>query len=286
VTSPYAGNGLSRRTLLRALGLAPLAATLPLPAQATAATPARATYTLVAGTLASAATRRKHNWVITYPAGHSIDEHLPVAIVLHGSDGKASSMIGLGYPDRLDALVAAGKSKPYALASIDGDNGFFQKTGGRDYGKLVATEFLGVLAARGLDTSRLALTGWSMGGWGALRLSQRELRGKVRVLTAVSTPCYPNWKSVPGWERTDMTKAAFNANNFYGHPKLLAKPRIYLLCGTTDAFYKGNKAFAKVLDKAKGVRAPKTSFTKGGRHSESYWKSVVARQLAYLGHYL
>lgn len=278
--------GLSRRTLLQGLGLAPFAAALPLAGPILAATPAdAATYTLVADTLASAATGKTHTWVITYPAGHATTEHLPVAVVLHGSGGQAHSMIELGYPERLDALIAAGKSKPYVLASIDADNGFYQKMAGRDYGRLVATEFLGVLAARGLDTSRLALTGWSMGGWGALRLAGRELRGRVRVVAAVSTPCYSSWKRLPRAGRSAMTKAQFTANNFYGHPKLLKKPRIFLLCGKTDAFCKGNKAFARVLDKARGVRAPKTSFGKGG-HSSPYWQSVASRQLAYLGKYL
>jgi S-formylglutathione hydrolase FrmB len=286
VTDPATPGSPTRRTLLRALGLAPFAAALPLGAQTVLAGPAAAaTYTVVAGALASTATGRTHNWVLTYPSGHATTEHLPVAIVMHGTGGRASSMIGLGYPDRLQTLISAGKSQPYVLASIDADNGYYQRMGSRDYGKLVATEFLGFLAGRGLDTSRLALTGWSMGGWGALRLAERELHGKVKVIAAVSTPAYSSWKRVPSYERTDMTKGQFNANNFYHHPTLLAKPRIFLLCGKSDGFYPGNKAFAKVLDKAKGVRAPKTSFTKGS-HSASYWTSVASRQLQYVGKYL
>jgi S-formylglutathione hydrolase FrmB len=286
VTPPDAGAALSRRSLLQAIGLAPLAAVFPLAAQTVAATPAAAaTYTTITGRLTSAATGRKHNWTLTYPAGHGTGEHLPVAIVLHGSEQNAYTMLGLGYPGRLDALIAAGEAPAFALASIDGYNGYYERKGSRDYGKLVATEFLGLLAARGLDTSRLALTGWSMGGWGALRLAQHQLHGRVKVVTATSTPCYSSWKSQPAYVRSDQTKAQFTANNFYHQPELLTNLPIYLLCGTKDGFYKGNKAFAKVLGKARGVRKPKTSFTSGS-HSTKYWKSVVERQLRYIGTYL
>lgn len=291
MTDPDAAEGLSRRTLLRAVALAPLATAVPLVAQTVTATPAAAaSYTLVGGRFTSASTGRQHKWVVTYPAGHGTDAHLPVAIVMHGSNQTAYTMAGgifggLGYPERLDALIRAGKAPAFALASIDGYNGYYEKKGSRDYGKLVATEFLDLLTARGLDTSRLALTGWSMGGWGALRLAQRELRGRVKAITATSTPCYPTWKSQPSSERADQTKAQFDANNFYHHPGLLAGVPIYLLCGTRDGFYKGNKAFAKVLAKAKGVRTPKVHFSKGG-HTTAYWKSVVTSQLQFVGKYV
>jgi S-formylglutathione hydrolase FrmB len=79
-----------------------------------------------------------------------------------------------------------------------------------------------------------------------------------------------------------MTKSQFNANNFYPHPGLLTKPHICVLCGKSDGFYKGNKAFAKVLDKARGVRKPKTHFSSGG-HSPTYWKSVLDTALRHVG---
>ena len=286
VTNPDAGEGLSRRALLQAVGLAPLAAALPFATQALTAAPAvAATYPSDAGTFTSTYTRLVHNWTLTYPAGHTAEDHLPVALALHSSYGNATEMLGLGMPDRLDALIAAGKTPAFALASIDSMNGFYEKKGGRDYGKVVSDEFLKLLTERGLNTARLGIIGWSMGGWGAFRLAQHELHNKVRVISAISTPCYPNWKTWPSYEREDMTKAQFLANNFYHHPKLLAKPRISIFCGTSDGFYKGNKAFAKVLDKAKGVRKPRTHFSSGG-HSRTYWESVLDPALTHIGRYL
>jgi S-formylglutathione hydrolase FrmB len=286
VTNPDAGEGLSRRSLLQALGLAPLAIALPVATQALTATPAvAATYPSDAGTFTSTYTRLAHNWTLTYPDGHTADDHLPVALALHSSNGDATEMLGLGFPERLDALISAGKTPPFALASIDSMNGFYEKKGSRDYGKVVSVEFLKLLADRGLNTSRLGIIGWSMGGWGAFRLAQHELHGKVRVISAISTPCYSSWKTWPSYEHGDMTKSQFTANNFYHHPGLLAKPRIYIFCGKSDGFYKGNKAFAKVLDKARGVRKPKTHFSSGG-HTRHYWQSVLDPALTHIGRYI
>jgi S-formylglutathione hydrolase FrmB len=284
VITPDAGSGLSRRSLLQALSLAPLAAAVPLAGQAITATPAAAagSYTPLGGTFTSRYTRLVHNWTLTYPAGHVQGEHLPVALALHSSYGDATEMFVLGMPGHLDALIAAGKTPPFALASIDSMNGFYEKKGSRDYGKVVAVEFIDLLTKQGLNTSRLGIIGWSMGGWGAFRLAQRELHNKVNVISAISTPCYPSWKTWPSYERDDMTKSQFNANNFYPHPGLLTKPHICVLCGKSDGFYKGNKAFAKVLDKARGVRKPKTHFSSGG-HSPTYWKSVLDTALRHVG---
>ena len=289
MTTKDPGTGLSRRSLLQAMGLAPLAAALPLAAQAITATPAAdaaaAASDPVTGRFTSTFTGLAHSWTLTYPAGHTTDERLPVVLALHSSNGDATEMLGLGFPQRLDALIAAGTAPPFALASIDSMNGFYAKKGGRDYGKVVSDEFLKLLTDRGLDTSRLGIIGWSMGGWGALRLAQHELHDKVSAISAISTPCYSSWKTWPSYEHGDMTRSQFDANNFYHHPKLLAKPHIYLLCGRSDGFYKGNKAFATVLDKAKGVRKPKTHYT-AGDHSRTYWKSVLDTALRHVGHYL
>jgi S-formylglutathione hydrolase FrmB len=105
------------------------------------------------------------------------------------------------------------------------------------------------------------------------------------VISAISTPCYSSWKTWPSYERADMTKAQFTASNFYHHPGLLAKPQISMFCGKSDGFYKGNKAFAKVLDRAKGVRKPKTHFS-AGDHSPGYWKSVLDPALTHIGRYI
>jgi predicted peptidase len=235
----------------------------------------------VYGTLASPSTGLTHNWIVVYPPGSSVKAKLPVVIVLHGAGDTFDALNHLDYHVHLGEAVRAGV-RPFALAAIDGGLLFWQKLNGQDAGALVATDFLGLLAARGLDTSRLALTGWSMGGWGTLRLAGNELAGKLRAIAPISTPLYPDAAAAP--ERW-MTDAEFAANNPYTHPQWAAGLPLWLACGTSDQFYPGNVSFTAILGRTPGVLPPQTHFTAGG-HDFTFWESIAADQFRFLGEHL
>lgn len=237
--------------------------------------------TPVHGTLASAATGLTHNWVVIYPPGSPTTAALPVAIVLHGMGDNIDALNKLNYAVHLGEAVRVGVP-PFALAAIDGGVLFWQKMNGQDGGALVATDFVGLLASRGLDTSRLALTGWSMGGWGTLRLAGHELSGKLRAAAPVSSPLYPNAASTPEhW----MSDADFEANNPYTRPQLLKGLPLWIACGTSDPFYPGNVDFVRILRKSPGVLKPQTHFSPGV-HGFVFWESIVTDQFRFLGKHL
>ncbi|MBV9098912.1 MAG: esterase, partial [Frankiaceae bacterium] len=48
-----------------------------------------------------------------------------------------------------------------------------RRSDGDDPQLMLLTEFIPLLASRGLRTDRLGLAGWSMGGYGALLLAER-----------------------------------------------------------------------------------------------------------------
>jgi hypothetical protein len=237
---------------------------------------------VVRGTLYSKATGLDHDWVIYYPPSSKAGAKLPVAIVLHGLGDNISIMDGINYSTHLAQAVGAGVT-PFALAGVNGGALFWQKTGSQDAGAMVATDFVATLRSRGLNTSRLGLTGWSMGGWGTLRLACDELHGRLRAVAALSTPCYPNSAAVP--DQSWMTSAAFDANNFYNRTALLTDLPIMLACGTSDGFYPGNVTFLEVLKQTPGVLEPVVDFGEGN-HSPSYWESVAPTQFAFLGSHL
>lgn len=288
-------DGLSRRTVLLGLTLAPAAALVgcsPVVAASSAA-PTQVTYPprwtptppqskagpTILGTMHSKATGSDHDWRITYPPGTKPGDKLPVAIMLHGHGDAITAIPTLGYPEILAAVVRSGV-KPFALAAVYGGNLFWQNHNGQDAGAMVATEFVKLLKRQGLNTSRLALTGWSMGGWGALRLACGELHGKLRAVVALSTPCYASYDELPvgDW----MTRAEFEANNFYHRSDQLTDLPIFLACGASDPFLPGNKAFAAVLEQTPGVIAPVLDFGPG-EHGHPYWQSMAATQFRFLG---
>ncbi len=299
------GHPLARRTLLSALALAP-AATLvactprlgntpepsesplaprrsaspvrPVPSATATAQPGPVRY----GQLNSTATGLTHEWVICYPPGTGPGDKLPVVIALHGMGDPIGIIESLNYPSQLASAVANGV-RPFAIAAVFGGVLFWQRSGRQDAGALVASEFVRVLKRQGLNTSRLALTGWSMGGWGALRLACDELHGKVRAVAALSTPCYAKLSDAPesGW----MTEAEFEANNFFDRTERLTDLPVFLACGSSDAFYQGNVVFADRLANTAGTLTPVVSFGPG-EHGHPYWKSIAPAQFRFLGQHL
>ena len=107
-------------------------------------------------------------WSVATPG-----EDLPVVVVLHGRRNDHRSAFARSYL-ALDRFLAAGLADAMpavAIASVDGgDTYWHRRRSGEDAGAMVVDEFLPLLAERGLDTSRVALLGWSMGGFGALHL--------------------------------------------------------------------------------------------------------------------
>lgn len=270
------GQPVTRRTLLTAALLAP--------AMSGCTSPLFGGPTTITGTLSSTATGTNHEWAIWYPTGTSRDSGLPVVVVLHGLGDTIASIESLGYTSQATSLIESGVA-PFAMAAIHGDSLFWQKVGNQDAGAMVAEEFLPVLADHGLDTSRLALTGWSMGGWGTLRLAERELHGRLRAAAAISTPCYADYRSVPEPYQKVMSRSVFESGNFFDHPKRLTNLPLFLACGTEDPFEVGNEEFVITLDSQKGVIQPQRSFSKGA-HDADYWRSIAPAQFRFLADHL
>ena len=89
------------------------------------------------------------------------------------------------YMDRFLALAVADGVQPFAIAAVDGADGWRRYSDGTGAGGTVVDEFIPMLAERGLDVDRLALLGWSMGGYGALLLGATT-KPRVRAVVATS----------------------------------------------------------------------------------------------------
>jgi enterochelin esterase-like enzyme len=222
---------------------------------------------------------RAVGYAIAHPSGKDTQAALPVAISLHGRGANHTTAFAVLHLDRvLDDVVAQGVA-PFALVSVDGgDHGYWHaRADGTDAGAMVAEELVPMLATRGLDTTRIGLHGWSMGGYGALLLAGRR-RIEARAVAVASPALFAGAGNTPPGAFDDA--ADYLRNDVYGRPELLDDVPLRVDCGRSDPFYAASRRFVG------GVHpAPVTSFGAGG-HDSAYWRSVAGPELTFLGRHL
>lgn len=213
----------------------------------------------------------KTNYVIAMPPGQT--GMLRPVIALHGMDGDANQMLDMGVGDGLAQLVKQGKP-PFAVVGVDGGNTYWHKrTSGEDSGAMVLDELLPMLSTMGFDTSRVGFMGWSMGGYGALRLGAKLGPSRTAGICAVSPALYTSYAtSAPGaFDSNDD----FVQNSVVGLPTLNSIP-LRVDCGNFDRFYFATKEFVYQLK-----TQPAGSFSLGG-HDIAYWRSQLPGELAWM----
>lgn len=258
---------LSRRALLRlGVGAAAGAAALRLSA------PVAAAPTYVYGSFISAARGGlATNWAIARPPGQTAP--LRPIVALHGKGQDAAGVMAGGVEQGLAQAVAAG-IPPIAVVAVDGGGGYWHKrASGEDSGAMVLDELIPMLGDQGLDTSRVAFMGWSMGGYGALLLGARLGPARTAAITAVSPAL---WTS-PGAAAPGAFDSAedYEANSVWGLPALNSIP-IRIDCGTSDPFYSTTKQFVAQL-----ATPPAGGFSPGG-HDGAYWSSQLPAEVAWM----
>lgn len=233
---------------------------------------AAAAPTYVTGSFVSAARGGvETNWAIARPPGQT--QPLRPVIALHGRGGSAASVMDLGVPEGLAALAGAGVP-PFAVVSVDGgDTYWHRRVSGADSGAMVLTELLPMLAAQGLDTSRVGFLGWSMGGYGALLLGARLGPARTAAICAVSPALWTGY--LPTDDGAFDSYHDWQQNTVFGLPALSSIP-IRVDCGTSDRFYAASQQFVAHL------RRPVAGGFSPGGHDEAFWRSHLPDELRWL----
>ena len=204
-------------------------------------------------------------WVIARPRGVAL-EGLPVLVALHGGSGDHTTPFDTMALDRYLGAAVEGGLPPFAIASVNGRVSYWRpRPDGTDGGRMVTEELLPLLEERGLDTGRLALYGWSLGGYGALRLA-----GMGRLTpraVAVSSPALQELDLAEDPDSLDVV----------GHPERLAEVAVRIDCGRGDPFYPVVHDFVDELSPP-----PEGSFGAGG-HTPEYWRTVAPEQIEFVG---
>jgi hypothetical protein len=193
------------------------------------------------------------------PHGFGDGKGLPVCLILHGVSGRPSDYQGFGLGRFLTAAVRAG-APPFVLAGADGGVLYWEPdpAGSDNPQRMVTDEMSRWMTTRGFDARRPVAWGWSMGGYGVLRL------GEVR----------------PGWLRA---VAAFSPDVTHS-PSVVADDGVYrttplgVWCGRSDPLYGDVRGFV-----AKLPRRPQVLSYGDGAHTRAYWDSVTLPAFAFLG---
>jgi len=229
------------------------------------------------GSFTSDAMGVETNWVIVYPPGTSSGARLPVVVALHGKGGSHRDILNL--VDLAQLSRAPTLATPFALASVDcGDGYFHRRLDGTDAGAMVSDEFLPLLRARGLDTNRLGLLGWSMGGYGALLLAATRLQGRVRAVTTMSAAL---WLSAAATGPGAFDSAHdYRDHDVFALRGILGSTALRVVCGLSDPFIAADRAFVNGF-----TSRPQSSFSPGD-HDDAYWTAAAPEQLAFASRHL
>lgn len=220
----------------------------------------------------SARLGRLVRWQVLTPNGTD-PQGLPVVVFLHGKGGD-HTMVDYWQPG-LDEYARSGGTA-MALAGIDAGNTYYHpRASGEDAGKLITDEFIPLLADQGLDTSRLAFAGMSMGGYGALRLAGLLGADRLRAVVVSSPALWPqDDEYAPGAFDSPRDHAQ---HNVFGRQDDLTGMSVRVDCGLADPFLAATRGYLNGF----ATEVPH-SYTEGG-HNVAYWESRVPVQLDQLG---
>lgn len=230
---------------------------------------------VITRTFRSAYRRRMVRLITMLPPGTRPGARLPVTIALHGAAGDAESAVSLGYPRFLAASVRSGRM---AIVSVDGGGSTYwhRRADGDDPLGMIEHELLPRLG------HRVGLTGWSMGGYGALLLAERLGPSRVAAVAVSSPAVFGSFAAARAANAQSFDSAAdFTANDVL-RPAGLAVLRTLptmIDCGSDDPFGPQASALRQRLGQPPGAIS-------GGCHDNAFWRRQIPAQLAFLSSHL
>ncbi|MCF3939269.1 alpha/beta hydrolase [Gordonia tangerina] len=221
---------------------------------------------------------RETRWAVARPDG--VTGRLPVVVVLHALNTNEQSIFSekQQMQNVLQRYVDDG-GVPFALASADvGRNYYHRRTDGADGAAMILDEFLPMLEADealNLSTERIGLFGWSMGGYGALRLGALVGSPKVAAVSVSSPALWADPRNFP--PRAFDSAADYRVNSLFGQQSAFARIPLLICIGSSDQFFTYTRQWAADL------HPPAAFGTSAGGHTNRYWRSVLPDHVEFLG---
>lgn len=253
-------------------------------------------------TFYSPSLNQEKSCAVYLPAGYrDSDTRYPVLYFLHGLFESERRWEERGAKDIVDRLIAAGAVRPLIIAIPDGGNSFYVNAvdGSAPYEDYLLNDFMPFVESAyrvNADRAHRAISGVSMGGYGALMLAMRhpDLFSSASAHSAMLLPA-------PIHELPPRLRASYQSRFFeavFGNPineaywsrynpielartvRGLDRVAWYFDCGTEDryGFFQGAAKLHEALEQA-GV--PHEYHLFPGGHGWAYLRTTLHRSLQF-----
>jgi S-formylglutathione hydrolase FrmB len=234
------------------------------------------------------------------PSYEENDQDYSVMFFLHGANENEKRWSTRGRTDlMLDQMIADGEIGEFIVAIPFGENSFYTNSvSGERWEDMVTEEFIPMIEAdnRTLGTRKgRAISGVSMGGYGALKLAMKnpDLFGSVSAHSAMLLDDFESTAVSPQLQQIYLSifdeifgvsesMASWDENNPLGIARdvNLDGTRIYFDCGTEDqyGFYTGAEQLHDILD-SRGI--DHEFYLYPGRHGWDYARDHTAASLLF-----
>lgn len=218
-------------------------------------------------------------WSLIRPP--DVEGPLPLVLALHGHGGSTAGLLSETWdlPGALARAVVDDGVAPFAIATVSGGTSFWHpRPWGEDAGAMVLDELLPMLLSRDdVLTAPIGLLGWSMGGYGVLRIA--GILGRQRVAAVVASS--PGLYTDPERAHPDGFVDAREYRRFSvmeAQDSLEGIP-LRVDIGTSDPFFDATRTF---VDRFAADAAVTAEYGEGG-HEIFFTQRVLPAQLAFLG---
>ena len=245
-------------------------------------------------TFHSAYRGRAVTMVTLIPAGLSTARGLGVVIGLHGDGATASDLAR-----QLSPAMTAARITGFAAVTVDGGDTYWHKrANGDDPLGMISHEVLPRLAAAGLATARIGISGESMGGYGALLLGEQlagqaaessrgDAGGRPRpaAVAVVSPAIFASYRdAVAANRRSFDSQADFARNEVVANAASLRDVPCWIGCGSDDPF---EAEAARMRDRLAAITGHEPAGgILAGCHDEAFWGRNLPTALTFLAGHL
>lgn len=235
------------------------------------------------GSFFSRARNRQVQFTLAYPPGRAPGDRLPLVVYLYGNGGSHTSALGeLPLAKALAGHAKGGAIPPMALVAADGGSLYWNPHPGDDPLAMITDELIPRLRTRrlGVQPRAIGIIGISMGGYGALLLTERR-PDLFAAGAAISPAIWTTYEQARSANPNAFASAAdFASSDVITHAHRLAGTPVRIASGADDPFRPGVLALAKHLPSSVSLHIS------AGCHDSAFFNEQQLPSLQFLGQHL